>query len=235
MIGIDLFAGAGGMSLGAQLAGIDVSLAVEQDVHAGNTYSENHPDCRLLRTDIRRVSDRQIAEIPKGHNGTVVFGGPPCQGFSYSNTRTRNSGNPNNWLFREFVRVVGIWEPDFIVFENVRGITNTSGGTFLTSVLNHFDRLNYRMCHGVLNAKDFGVPQDRSRFFLIGFRTKWKITLPDPRVACPPTVDDAIGDLPKLPNGASSNRLAYGPGTPSAYLITYQAQPVSQCGPYSCK
>ena len=217
MIGIDLFAGAGGMSLGAKLAGIKVSVAIEQDVHAVNTYSMNHPECKILSTDIRNVPDDQIARIPKGHNETVVFGGPPCQGFSYSNTRTRTLENPNNWLFQEFVRFVQIWQPDFFVFENVRGITNTSGGAFLVSVCEQFARLEYRLCHGVLNAKDFGVPQDRARFFLLGSRRQLAMSLPEPYIAPPPTVNEAIGDLPILPNGASCNWLTYERVRPSTY------------------
>ena len=209
MIGIDLFAGAGGMSLGAKLAGIQVRVAIEHDVHAANTYVANHPESTLLHTDIRNVPDDLIAEIEKGQSGTVVFGGPPCQGFSYSNTRTRTLDNPNNWLFQEFLRVVQVWKPDFFVFENVRGITNISGGEFIKYVVNTFSSLCYRLSYGVLNAMHFGVPQDRARYFLLGARQNQELTLPAPYSAPPPTVDDAIGDLPLLPNGASRNWLTY--------------------------
>jgi DNA (cytosine-5)-methyltransferase 1 len=106
MIGIDLFSGAGGMSLGAKLAGVDVQLAVENDPHAAKTYKHNHPTTKIYRGDVRRLSKRYLKPWLKKHNDLVVFGGPPCQGFSWSNARTRNTGNNANWLFREFVRVV---------------------------------------------------------------------------------------------------------------------------------
>ena len=220
MIGIDLFAGAGGMSLGATQAGIDVTFAVEQDVHATNTHRRNHPHCDLFVGDIRRLSSYKIKRIPRGSNGTTVFGGPPCQGFSYSNTRTRHTENENNWLFEEFVRFVRFWKPDWIVFENVRGIVNTAEGVFLDAVLDGFDRLNYTLSYGLLNAKDHGVAQDRARFFLIGSRHGVTVPLPRNSTKPPPTVNDAIADLPKLSNGASESWLPYGDACPSIYAKT---------------
>ena len=89
MIAIDLFAGVGGMSTGAAQAGIDVKFAVERDKYAASAYRKNHPHCEIFVDDIRCLSSRKIKQIPRGSDGTVVFGGPPCQGFSYSNTRTR--------------------------------------------------------------------------------------------------------------------------------------------------
>jgi hypothetical protein len=94
--------------------------------------------------------------------GTIVFGGPPCQGFSYSNLRTRSADNPENWLFMEFVRVVQVWQPDWVVFENVRGVVNTAGGILFDHVIDHLTKLGYTTTHGLLNAMDFGVPQDRA-------------------------------------------------------------------------
>lgn len=217
MLGIDLFAGAGGMSLGATQAGIDVAFAVEQDVHVANTYKRNHPACNIFVGDIRNFSSGKIKKIPRGSDGTVIFGGPPCQGFSYSNTRTRHANNETNWLFEEFVRFVRIWQPDFVVFENVRGLIDTAGGIFLDAVLDRFSQLDYTVEHGVLNAKDYGVPQDRARFFLIGSRQKVTLSLPSKQDQPTPTVHDAIGDLPSLDNGASEPWLPYGNRLPSAY------------------
>lgn len=218
MIGIDLFAGAGGMSLGATREGIDVKFAVEQDIHAANTYRKNHPHCELFVNNIKKLSNYKIKRIPRGSEGTVVFGGPPCQGFSYSNTRTRREDNENNWLFEEFVRVVRVWQPDFVVFENVRGIVNTAGGVFLEAVLDRFDRLKYTLSYGLLNAIDQGVPQNRARFFLIGSRHGITITLPEKNSSAP-TVNDAICDLPMLSNGASTSWLPYGDTPPSGYAM----------------
>lgn len=83
------------MSLGARLAGIDVTVAVEKDVHSAKTYHENHPNCNILVKDVRTIDNHTVANIPKGNKGTVVLGGPPYQGFSYSNTRTRTMANEN--------------------------------------------------------------------------------------------------------------------------------------------
>ena len=217
MIGVDLFAGAGGLSLGAVRAGIRVSVAVEIDDHAVATYRKNHEHCSIVIGDIRDVSDQQIRSISKGDDYSIVFGGPPCQGFSYSNSRTRNATNTTNWLFEQFIRFVRVWKPDFIVFENVRGITDTSRGLFLSKILAQFKRLQYVLTYGILNAKDYGVPQDRSRFFLLGTRHKVALTFPPPTVCRPLTVEDAIGDLPKLENGASTSWLPYGERPPSWY------------------
>ncbi|MXZ07848.1 MAG: DNA cytosine methyltransferase [Gemmatimonadetes bacterium] len=217
MIGIDLFAGVGGMSTGAAQAGIDVKFAVESDKFAANAYRKNHPHCEIFVDDIRRLSSEKIKQIPHGSDGTVVFGGPPCQGFSYSNTRTRGVHNENNWLFEDFARVVEIWQPDFVVFENVRGIIDTAKGLILKAIIDRFDQLGYMLSYGILNALNFGVPQKRSRFFLIGSRTNKKIELPRRAVSSSPTVQDAIADLPRLVNGAAKSWLPYSDIPPSIY------------------
>ena len=217
MIGIDLFAGAGGMSTGAAQAGIDVKFAVESDKFAASAYRKNHPHCEIFADDIRRLPSEKIKQIPHGSDGTVVFGGPPCQGFSYSNTRTRGVQNKNNWLFEDFARVVEIWQPDFVVFENVRGIVDTAKGLILKAIIDRFDQLGYTLSYGILNALDFDVPQKRSRFFLIGSRTNKKVKLPRRAVSVPLTVKDAIADLPPLVNGATKSWLPYGDTSPSTY------------------
>ncbi len=205
------------MSLGARLAGINVAMAIERDSCAAATFQSNHPDCDLFVGDIRNYPTESIASIPKGSGPTVVFGGPPCQGFSYSNTRTRTLHNKRNWLFEEYLRFVRIWQPDFVVFENVRGIIDTAGGIFLNAVIRRLQRLNYSLTTGVLNAKNYGVPQDRARFFLVGSLHGKKIILPTPTGTPSPTVNDAISDLPPLQNGASQSWLPYGSQPPSNY------------------
>ncbi|MCY4287692.1 MAG: DNA cytosine methyltransferase [Aestuariivita sp.] len=217
MIGIDLFAGAGGFSLGAVRSGIKVVVAIESDHNAVTTYRTNHRSCSIISTDIRDISDDQIRSIPKGNSYSIVFGGPPCQGFSHSNSRTRNIHNPKNWLFREFVRFVRVWEPDFILLENVRGIIDAAEGKFLSAILTHFSSLRYQFSHGALNAKNYGVPQNRSRFFLLGAKDIDPISLPKKKHAKPLTVRDAISDLPVLENGASISWMPYGKDQTSSY------------------
>ena len=218
MIGLDLFSGAGGMSLGAIQSGINVISAVEQDYHAAKTFQKNHPSCEVLNDDIRHISNYRIKQISKRYSQeSIVFGGPPCQGFSYSNTRTRKPDNENNWLFKEFVRFVRIWKPDWVVFENVRGIVNTANGLFLDELLDSLDKLKYTLSYGTLNSKYFGVPQDRSRFFLVGSRENISINLPSNSHLPITTVNDAVADLPDLENGATISILPYGDGSPSNY------------------
>lgn len=217
MTGLDLFAGAGGMSLGASSAGIKVAFAVEADEHAADTYAQNHTGTFLFRRDIRELAKQHLENIPRGKYGTILFGGPPCQGFSYSNQRTRSSENPNNWLFLEFIRVVRLWEPDWVVFENVKGITNTEGGTFLEQVLHRLNRAKYTLSHAVLNAANFGAAQHRERFFVVGSRHGLRLSLPTGNPTIRFSVNDAIADLPTLANGASNNWMNYGADSPSVY------------------
>ena len=207
------------MSTGAIQAGIDVRFAVESEKYAASAYRKNHRQCELFLDDIRRLSTQRIKCVPRGSDGIVVFGGPPCQGFSYSNSRTRGVGNSDNWLFEEFIRVTRVIEPDFVVFENVEGIINTARGLFLESILNEFHKLQYSLNYGVLNALDFGVPQRRTRFFMIGSRSGLNVELPhvpqEKRVLT--TVKDAFSDLPTLENGASISWRPYAETIPSPY------------------
>ena len=207
MIGIDLFSGAGGMSVGAERAGVRVVLAVEQDQRAANTYRLNHPDTLLIQNDICEVKELPTV-AGSGTEPSVVFGGPPCQGFSTSNQRTRNADNPHNWLFEQYMRLVAQIRPDWVVFENVTGILATEGGMFVDQVVNSFKKLDYTVASFVLNAKDFGVPQNRSRFFAVA--SKHGITVPKPTLKKKAvTVKEAIDDLPLLETGAKDCRLPY--------------------------
>ncbi|CEJ47419.1 Cytosine-specific methyltransferase [Umezakia ovalisporum] len=214
MRGLDVFSGAGGMSLGAQMAGISVAVAIELDPHAHATYSINHPETMVIRADLDRVFD---VALPQSDEPLVLFGGPPCQGFSTSNQRTRGGGNEKNWLYRAFVRLVSQVEPDWVVFENVRGILETEGGIFAANVERDLIALGYSVTSGLLNAADFGVPQVRSRFFIIGRRNGAAPPLPftsDPERV---TVNDAIYDLPDLTVGASKCELDYPRSAVSEY------------------
>ena len=103
-IGVDIFSGAGGLSLGAEMAGVQIRFAVEKDKSAAETYSYNHPNTLMLQDDIHNIKPNDY--IGDRNAPLIVFGGPPCQGFSLSNTKTRNKQNPNNTLFEEFVRFV---------------------------------------------------------------------------------------------------------------------------------
>jgi len=215
MIGVDLFCGAGGMTLGAKMAGINVVFAVEADPHAATTYAANHPDVLLFNRDIRKL--QQIPLCP-WRQESILFGGPPCQGFSTSNQRTRSKANKDNWMFREFMRLAKSWRPDWIVFENVKGIAETEGGQFLEMVMCGFRRLGYTVCHDILNAAKFGVPQKRERHFVVGSLHGAKFTFPKATSSKPIPVWRALSDLPDLPNGAKTDILPYRHASRSAYV-----------------
>jgi DNA (cytosine-5)-methyltransferase 1 len=125
------------------------------------------------------------------------------------NQRTRNKANQGNWMFREFVRLTKSWRPDWIVFENVKGIAETQKGEFLSLILQSFDKLGYTVSKGVLNAAHFGVPQKRERLFVIGSLHGIEVPLPEPIVSKAIPVKNALADLPDLANGADRDFLPY--------------------------
>lgn len=205
MQGYDLFCGAGGLSLGAFLAGIEIIVAIDNDKHALETYSRNFPKTHAVFSDISTIKS-----LPGNHrNSSIVFGGPPCQGFSTSNQRTRSKNNPKNWFFEDFCRIVKIIEPHWVVFENVKGLLDTEDGYFFKNILKNLKILGYTTSYAILNACDYGVPQSRSRLFIVGNKFGINFKFPEPETNNIITVNDAIGDLPDLENGANICRLRY--------------------------
>ena len=203
--GIDLFAGAGGLSLGAKLAGVKVTHAIESHYAAAATYRLNHPKTIVVNNDVRSV-----APFRRDHSKPLIlFGGPPCQGFSTSNQRTRTITNPKNWLFSEVFRFARALKPDWIILENVTGLRETARGHFLRLIGDEFDRQGYASAIWVLNALNFGIPQNRSRLFFVASRGD---RLPRPPLSSASetfTVRDAISDLPKLKPGSCVDKMAY--------------------------
>jgi DNA (cytosine-5)-methyltransferase 1 len=209
--GIDLFAGAGGMSLGFEQAGFDIAAAVEIDpIHAA-THHFNFPDAAVLARSVVGLSGSEIRSAAGIGRGSVdvVFGGPPCQGFSMIGQRMLE--DPRNHLVREFVRIVAELKAKTFVFENVKGLTVGKHRRFLDALIDAFDDAGYvvRTPWRVLNAMHYGVPQDRERLFLLGARKGLRIpTYPDATTSpeqdlfsgngrtLTPTCGDALSDLP---------------------------------------
>lgn len=211
-IGIDLFAGAGGMSLGFEQAGFDVVAAVEIDpVHCA-THKFNFPHCAVIPRSVEGLKGSEIRLQAK--LGTrpvdVVFGGAPCQGFSMIGQRVLD--DPRNRLVREFLRIVRELDATYFVFENVKGLTLGKHKKFLDEFVEYAGEVGYsvRLPWKVLDAANYGVPQHRERLILFGAKTNAKLpnypkfwTNPsDGRgkstdgIATGPTVADAISDLP---------------------------------------
>lgn len=219
MIAVDLFSGAGGMSLGAQMAGINTAIAVELDTDSAQTYKLNHPETSVLNKDIMDIDP--IAEI--SIKPDIIFGGPPCQGFSSSNTRTRSLQNQNNWMFKEYLRFIKELSPNWFVFENVQGFRSLNGGAFAKQVEMSFQELGYTTNSTVLCASDYGVPQKRKRFFLIGNRNGIKFDFDQLEIKAKVTVADALSDLPSLSIGSKIEKLPYRDIKPSNYAKMMRA------------
>lgn len=209
--GIDIFSGAGGLSIGAEFAGIKIDLAIERDKYSAETYKLNHPNAEVVIKDVKEVDFKLFAKDP-----FVLFGGPPCQGFSTSNLKTRNLENTNNSLFKEFVRAVEDINPKWFLFENVEGITTFNNGSIVNQLESEFEKLGYKTSCSVLTASDYGVPQNRNRFFMVGNKIGIDFTFPLPNTDIV-NVKDAISDLPHLENGDHKDKLPYRKIEPSNY------------------
>lgn len=201
---VDIFSGAGGLSIGAERAGLNIAIAVEKDISASQTFIHNHPFAKVLCNDICDIK-------PLNHinqNPFIVFGGPPCQGFSTSNTKTRSLENTNNFLFHEFLRFVKELQPAWFLFENVEGITSFDNGNTVKEIKRLFGELGYNTTEDVLYASDYGVPQHRNRFIMVGNRLGIDFEFPQ-KFGYKVSVEDAISDLPSLKNGDNINELSY--------------------------
>lgn len=200
LIGVDVFSGAGGLSLGAEWAGINVKYAVEVWPSAAATYKRNHKDAIVFNDDIQSINIQESISN-KDSKIFVIMGGPPCQGFSMSNKKHRNMDNPKNHLFKEFVRFVRELQPDWFVFENVAGIINMDNGNAIKLISDSFSELGYKLSEpAILWASDYGVPQRRNRCFIVGNRLGIDFEFPKGSDFIV-SVEDAFADLPCLKSG----------------------------------
>jgi len=208
-VAVDLFAGAGGMSLGFEQAGFDVCAAVEIDPIHCCVHHFNFPRCSVIPRSVKELCGQDIRQIA-GIAGKVhvVCGGAPCQGFSMIGKRVLD--DPRNSLVRDYVRIVSELEADYFVFENVKGLTVGDHRKFLEELIEEFELCGYqvRLPWLVLNAVAYGVPQDRKRLFLLGSRKGGKLPAYPASLTTPaggalelglpsgPSCKDALGDLP---------------------------------------
>jgi DNA (cytosine-5)-methyltransferase 1 len=217
-IAIDLFSGAGGMSLGFEQAGFDLVAAVEIDpVHCA-AHKFNFPHTAIIPKSVQGLTAAEVRQAAGIGDRDIdcLFGGPPCQGFSLIGQRALE--DPRNSLVNEFVRLVAELRPKTFVFENVKGLTVGKHRALLDELVRAFRRHKYQvqLPWTVLDAADFGVPQHRQRLILIGAREgiappsyPTKLTspadakIPNPSLAKGPTVADAIGDIPDADRFAS--------------------------------
>lgn len=197
-IGIDLFAGAGGMSLGFEQAGFDIKAAVDIDpVHCA-THEYNFPHTATICANVLDLTGAEIRHRSNlgDQDIDVVFGGAPCQGFSLIGKRVFD--DPRNHLVSHYVRLVRELNPKYCVFENVKGLTLGKHAQFLEELIGALDLAGYNVLlpYQVLNAADYGVPQNRWRLFLIGTRKGLELPKYPFSSSQRTSVWDAIGDLP---------------------------------------
>lgn len=215
-IAVDLFAGVGGMTLGFEQAGFDVLASVEIDPIHCATHEYNFPMWSAICASVTNISGDNIRQRSQigDREVDVVFGGPPCQGFSMMGKRAFD--DPRNQLVSHFMRLVTELNAKYFVMENVKGLTLGDHQQFVDEVIDNFEKNGYQILkpYQVLNASHFGVPQHRERLFLIGCRQGLQLPnypspstkpakakrIPKELVNLPdsPTVKDAIADLPDV-------------------------------------
>ncbi len=220
----DSFSGAGGFSLGFQLAGCDIIGALEIDQWACDTFSYNHPQAIVINRDIQQISDKEVVNILKNQNIDILLGGPPCQGFSICNRNAGDPKDPRNSLFQEFIRLGKLFHPKVMVMENVPNLLSAKthyNTPVIQIIIEEMECLGYFVNYKVLEAIDFGVPQIRKRLFIIGTQKKLESPFPIPTYTnqkdaslfdslkqCP-TLWDAISDLPIIDACEGSEEMDY--------------------------
>ena len=225
-IAIDFFSGAGGMSLGFEQAGFDVSLGVDCDGHHVATHERNFPYGKSLCTSVIDLDGNKIRSLLNFDGDLdLVFGGPPCQGFS--NMGLRDLRDPRNSLVDHYVRLVLDLRPKAFVMENVPGMLAGATRSVLEKVIEVCESDGYCITKPVriLDAADFGVPQKRRRLFVIGVRSDIAQMIPYPEGKCEgqpdrPSIEEAISDLPSIEQYAvlfSENNIPYDKEPASVY------------------
>ena len=186
------FAGAGGLDLGFRQAGFDIPWANEYDKAIYATYEANHPGTYLER---RSLVDFEPDQVPRGVTGMI--GGPPCQSWSEAGM-ARGAEDKRGQLFFRYVDFVEEVRPTFFLAENVSGILFSRHSASFRNILERFCELGYNVSFGLLNANDYGVPQDRERVIIVGYRLKGDVFFSPPVPDLVQTnLKDAIYDLRK--------------------------------------
>jgi DNA (cytosine-5)-methyltransferase 1 len=179
LVAYSLFSGGGGFHIGLKKAGFNVAVANDIEKSAEATHKANWPKTPFLLKDIRLVTGKELLKLAGGKKPDLIFGGPPCQGFSTLGAKF--SSDPRNNLFDHFVRVVDELKPKCFLFENVKSLTTMYHGQYKDYIIKKFQDIGYEVAWKVLNAADFGVPQNRHRVFFFGTRLKINFAFPEPR------------------------------------------------------
>lgn len=211
---LDTFAGAGGFSLGFEMTGnFEIIGAIEEDLWACDTFKFNHPHSNVVNKDIKNVSEEFLLE--NFQNIDIVLGGPPCQGFSIANSKSLDPKDPRNSLFKEFIRIGKILSPKFMIMENVPNLLKArtaDNELVINIIIKELKSIGYNCYSRILNASDYGVPQNRKRLIIIASKYELINPFPNPThyfedserslfsdgLVKTPTLWDAISDLPEI-------------------------------------
>ncbi|HJO67919.1 MAG TPA: DNA cytosine methyltransferase [Sphingomonas sanguinis] len=244
---LDLFSGAGGIAEGFRSAGFQIVGGIDSWAPAVETFSANFPEAVGIEADLRKMKAADVtAEIDEKID--IIVGGPSCQGFStsggLSRATGRDSSDPRNKLFLNYVDLVENLDPSWIVFENVPGLLLYDQGRVALEIVAAFREIGYSLLPVILLAADYGVPQLRRRLFFIGNRTGSEVSFPEPThgneglwanyalpfahlsrlghgkshdVAQHVSFNDACSDLPILGEGESLDGVPYRTRAANAY------------------
>ncbi|MDD2227517.1 MAG: DNA cytosine methyltransferase [Clostridia bacterium] len=171
---ISLFSGCGGLDLGFEKAGFDIALANEFDSKIWETFKLNHPKTKLIEDDIKNI---RLEDLPTNIDG--IIGGPPCQSWSEAGS-LKGIEDHRGQLFYEYIRILKIVKPKFFLAENVSGMLANRHSFAVKNILTMFKDCGYSVSITLVNAKDYGVAQERKRVFYIGFRNDLDITFTFP-------------------------------------------------------
>ena len=190
---ISLFSGCGGLDLGFEKAGFDVAVANEFDPTIWETFKANHPLTKLIEGDIRKIKEE---DFPNKIDG--IIGGPPCQSWSEAGS-LRGIDDLRGKLFYEYIRILKSKQPKFFLAENVSGMLANRHSEAVKNIIQTFKECGYNVSVTLVNAKDYGVAQERKRVFYIGFRSDLNIDFNFPEGSTKKgnklTLRDVIWDL----------------------------------------
>lgn len=207
---ISLFSGCGGLDLGFERAGFTIPVANEIDKTIWDTFKVNHPDTHLIEGDIRNVTKKDIEQFIDGEVDGII-GGPPCQSWSEAGS-LKGIKDARGKLFFDYIRILKEFQPKFFLAENVSGILANRHSEAVQNILTLFDDAGYNVSFTLVNAKDYGVAEERKRVFYIGFRKDLNIDFGFPKGSTKDnnkkiTLRDVIWDLQNtaVPSGEKNH------------------------------
>lgn len=195
---ISLFSGCGGLDLGFKKAGFEIPVANEFDKTIWATFKANHPTTHLIEEDIRKINKSDIEKFVSGEIDGII-GGPPCQSWSEAGA-LRGINDARGQLFFDYIRILKEFQPKFFLAENVSGMLSNRHSEAVENIINLFEEAGYNVSLNLVNAKDYGVAQERKRVFYIGFKKDLNLNFQFPKGSTKEeekklTLKDVIWDL----------------------------------------